>query len=72
MGQAHLLDTMISDGLTDSFSQVHMGITAENIAEKFNISRQEQDEFALLSQYKALNAQKKFSDEIVPITLSSR
>ncbi|MDJ1257644.1 MAG: acetyl-CoA C-acetyltransferase [Candidatus Midichloria sp.] len=72
MGQAHLLDTMISDGLTDAFSQVHMGITAENIAEKFNISRQEQDEFALSSQYKALNAQKKFSDEIVPITLSSK
>ncbi|CAK6538188.1 MAG: Thiolase-N domain-containing protein [Candidatus Midichloria mitochondrii] len=56
MGQAYLLDTMISDGLTYALSQVRMGITAENIAEKFNISRQEQDEFALSSQYKALDA----------------
>ena len=68
MGDAKLVDTMIVDGLWDVYNQYHMGVTAENIAEKFNISREEQDEFALASQNKAEAAQKagKFKDEIVP------
>ncbi len=74
MGNGSLVDTMILDGLTDAFSAKHMGITAENIAKKFNISRQEQDEFSAGSQQKAEAAQKsgKFEDEIVPVTISSR
>jgi acetyl-CoA C-acetyltransferase len=68
MGDAKLVDTMIVDGLWDVYNQYHMGVTAENIAEKFNISREEQDEFALASQNKAEAAQKagKFKDEIIP------
>jgi acetyl-CoA C-acetyltransferase len=68
-GDEKLIDLMMYDGLTDVFSNVAMGITAENIAKKFNISRQMQDEFSLNSQMKAANAQKngKFKDEIVPI-----
>lgn len=68
MGDAKLVDTMIVDGLWDVYNQYHMGVTAENIAEKFNISREEQDEFALASQNKAESAQKagKFKDEIIP------
>lgn len=62
-------DHIINDALTDAFSGIHMGITAENIAEKYNISREEQDEFALKSQEKAIMAidTKRFVDEIVPI-----
>ena len=64
-----LLDTMINDGLTDAFNNYHMGVTAENVAKKFNISRKEQDEFALDSQKKANKAMKKnrFDDEIIAI-----
>ena len=64
-----LVDTMINDGLIDSFNNYHMGVTAENIAEKFKISRQEQDEFALNSQKKTQTAilKSKFKDEIIKI-----
>ena len=70
-GDEKLLDLMMYDGLTDVFSGFAMGITAENIAKKFNISRQMQDEFALNSGLKALKAQKegKFKDEILPISV---
>jgi len=71
MGDAKLTDTMIVDGLWDVYNQYHMGITAENVAKKYDISRQEQDEFATASQNKAEAAQKagKFKDEIVPIEI---
>ena len=68
MGDAKLVDTMIVDGLWDVYNQYHMGVTAENVAKKYDISREEQDEFALASQNKAEAAQKagKFKDEIMP------
>ena len=71
MGDAKLTDTMIIDGLWDVYNQYHMGVTAENVAKKFNISRAEQDEFALASQNKAEAAQKagKFKDEILPLEI---
>ena len=74
MGDAKLIDTMIHDGLWDVYNQYHMGTTAENIAKKFGISRQEQDEFALESQNKAEAAQKagKFKDEIIPFEIQSK
>jgi acetyl-CoA C-acetyltransferase len=74
MGDAKLVDTMIVDGLWDVYNQYHMGITAENVAKKFNVSRQEQDEFALASQNKAEAAQKagKFKDEILPLEIASK
>jgi len=74
MGPASLIDTMISDGLTDAFSGKHMGITAENVAKKFKISRQEQDELSASSQNKAESAQKagKFKDEIVSVTIPGK
>ena len=74
MGDAKLVDTMIVDGLWDVYNQYHMGITAENVAKKFNISRTEQDEFALASQNKAEAAQKagKFKDEILPVEIASK
>ena len=74
MGDAKLVDTMIIDGLWDVYNQYHMGITAENVAKKFNISRTEQDEFALASQNKAEAAQKagKFKDEILPVEIASK
>ncbi len=64
-----LIDTMINDGLTDAFNNYHMGVTAENVAKKFGISREEQDEFALDSQKKTEHAssKKKFNDEIIKI-----
>ena len=64
-----LLDTMINDGLTDAFNNYHMGVTAENVAKKFHISRQDQDEFALNSQKKteAATSKNKFDDELVKI-----
>jgi acetyl-CoA C-acetyltransferase len=70
MGNVSLIDTMINDGLTDAFYGYHMGITAENVAEKWQISRQQQDEFATTSQNKAEAAQKagKFVDEIARVT----
>jgi len=72
MGDAKLTDTMIVDGLWDVYNQYHMGVTAENVAKKFNISRAEQDEFALASQNKAEAAQKagKFKDEILPLEIA--
>jgi acetyl-CoA C-acetyltransferase len=74
MGNATIVDSMILDGLTDAFSNLHMGLTAENVAAQFGIARQEQDEFALLSQQKASAAQKagKFKEEIVPVTIKSK
>ncbi len=74
MGDGNLVDLMILDGLWDIFNGYHMGITAENIAEKFNITREEQDEFALKSQQKAEAAIKggKFKDEIVPVEVPQR
>lgn len=74
LGDTKLIDTMIKDGLWDSFNDYHMGITAENVAEKFQITRNEQDKFALKSQEKALNAQKenKFNEEIVNLKIESK
>ena len=74
MGDGKLIDTMIVDGLWDVYNQYHMGVTAENVAEKWKVSRQEQDEFAAASQQKAEAAQKagKFKDEIAPFTISTR
>ncbi|MBX3429386.1 MAG: acetyl-CoA C-acetyltransferase [Hyphomonadaceae bacterium] len=74
MGDLSFSDTMIKDGLTDVFNQYHMGITAENVAEKWQITREQQDQFATLSQQKASAAQKagKFKDEIVAVTVSGR
>jgi acetyl-CoA C-acetyltransferase len=74
MGDASMVDMMIKDGLTDAFNNYHMGITAENIAKKYNISRAEQDQFACQSQNKAEAAQKsgKFNDEIVPVTIANK
>jgi acetyl-CoA C-acetyltransferase len=71
ISQNKLKDTMISDGLTDAFKNYHMGVTAENVAKKFNISRQEQDEFALNSQKKAQLAitNDKFQNELIKIDL---
>jgi acetyl-CoA C-acetyltransferase len=73
-GDAALIDTMLKDGLSDAFSGAAMGVTAENIAKKYNISRQEQDEFACSSQNKAEIAQKnnKFADEILPLTIKRK
>tara|TARA_Y100000992_G_scaffold299810_1_gene267222 strand:- start:880 stop:2055 length:1176 start_codon:yes stop_codon:yes gene_type:complete len=72
ISQENLIDTMIHDGLIDAFNNYHMGVTAENVAEKFNISREEQDNFALNSQNKTQKAisNDKFKNEIVPITLN--
>ncbi len=74
MGTAQMTDTMITDGLWDAFNDYHMGITAENVAEKWQISREQQDSFAAASQQKAEAAQKdgKFAAEIVPVTIKSR
>ena len=73
LGDAELIDTMIKDGLWDAFHNYHMGITAENVAEKFQITREEQDKFALKSQEKALEArkQKKFDKEIINFKIKS-
>ncbi len=69
-----MVDTMIKDGLWDAFNGYHMGNTAENVAKQWQITRQQQDEFAVASQNKAEAAQKagKFKDEIVPVTIKSR
>ena len=74
LGDVELIDTMIKDGLWDAFNGYHMGITAENVAEKFQVTREEQDKFALRSQQKAIEAQKmkKFNDEIVNFKIKSR
>ena len=74
MGDGKLVDTMIVDGLWDVYNQYHMGVTAENVARKYDISRADQDAFALASQQKAEAAQKagKFKDEIIPFEIPSK
>lgn len=74
MGPWSMVDTMITDGLWDAFNDYHMGITAENIADKYSISRDDQDAFALASQNKAEAAQAagKFEDEILPVSIPQR
>jgi acetyl-CoA C-acetyltransferase len=74
MGNFDMVDTMIKDGLWDAFNGYHMGNTAENVAQKYQITRTQQDEFAVASQNKAEAAMKagKFKDEIVPVTIKSR
>ena len=74
LGDTELTDTMIKDGLWDAFHGYHMGITAENVAEKFQVTRDEQDKFAVKSQEKAIKAQKenKFKDEIVNFKIKSK
>ncbi|WP_026477191.1 acetyl-CoA C-acetyltransferase [Alkaliphilus transvaalensis] len=74
MGHGKIIDTMIKDALTDAFNDYHMGITAENIVEKWKITREEQDKFALSSQNKAEIAKNegRFKEEIVPVEISTR
>ncbi|WNF35115.1 acetyl-CoA C-acetyltransferase [Bacillaceae bacterium IKA-2] len=74
MGDGKMVDTMVHDGLMDAFNNYHMGITAENIAEKWEFSREEQDQFAVNSQLKAEKAQNegKFDAEIVPVSIPQR
>ncbi|MEW6688318.1 MAG: acetyl-CoA C-acetyltransferase [Pseudomonadota bacterium] len=74
MGDAKMVDTMIFDGLWDIFNQYHMGVTAENVAREYAVTREEQDAFAVESQHKAEAAQKagRFNDEIVPYEVPSR
>ena len=74
LGNTELVDTMIKDGLWDAFNGYHMGITAENVAEKFQITREDQDKFSLKSQEKAIKAQKekKFKDEIIKFKIKSK
>jgi acetyl-CoA C-acetyltransferase len=74
MGNAQMIDTMITDGLWDAFNGYHMGNTAENVASKWQITREQQDTFAVASQNKAEAAQKagKFADEITPVTIKTR
>ena len=74
LGDTALIDTMIKDGLWDAFHGYHMGITAENVAEKFQVTREDQDKFALRSQEKALKAQveNKFKEEIVNFKIKSQ
>ena len=74
MGHAQIVDTMISDGLWDAFNDYHMGITAENLAEKYSLSREQQDAFAAASQQKAVAAIEagRFVDEITPILIPQR
>ncbi len=74
MGDAKMVDTMIVDGLWDVFNQYHMGVTAENVAKEYAVTREEQDEFAVKSQNKAEAAQKagRFKDEIVAVEIPSR
>ncbi|MBX9594530.1 MAG: acetyl-CoA C-acetyltransferase [Roseomonas sp.] len=74
MGGLELVDTMLRDGLWDAFQGYHMGTTAENVAQKYQLTRQEQDEFAAASQRKAGEAMKagRFKDEIVPVTVKGR
>lgn len=74
MGDLKFTDTMLTDGLTDAFHNYHMGVTAENVAEQWQITKEEQDQFAVASQNKAEAAQKagKFKDEIIPVTIKGR
>ena len=74
MGDVKFIDTMIKDGLWDAFNGYHMGTTAENVARQWQITREEQDRFAVASQNKAEAAKKagKFKDEIAPVTIKTR
>lgn len=74
MGDMKLIDTMVKDGLWDAFNNYHMGTTAENVARQWQITREEQDKFAVASQNKAEAARKagKFKDEIIPVTIKGR
>ncbi|MDA7828942.1 acetyl-CoA C-acetyltransferase [bacterium] len=74
LGDTELIDTLIKDGLWDAFNGYHMGVTAENVAKKFQVTREEQDKFALKSQEKALKAQKdkKFNEEIINFKIRSK
>ena len=74
MGNAQLVDTMVNDALTDAFHQYHMGVTAENVAERWQITREMQDAFALKSQQKAAEAREagRFAEEIVPVTVKKK
>src|SRR3954468_2909961 len=74
MGNLSLVDTMISDGLTDAFNNYHMGITAENLAEQYQVTREDQAAFATASQNKAsaARASGRFRDEIAPVTVKTR
>jgi acetyl-CoA C-acetyltransferase len=74
MGDAKMVDSMIVDGLWDAFNQYHMGVTAENVAKEYAVTREEQDEFAVKSQNKTEAAQKagRFKDEIIPFEIPSR
>ena len=74
LGNSQLIDTLVHDGLTDAFNNYHMGITAENVAQKYAISREEQDQFTLESQEKAAKALEnhRFADEIVPVSVPQR
>lgn len=74
MGNGKMIDTMIQDGLWDAFNDYHMGTTAENLAKKYELTREEQDQFAAKSQQKAeaAIAEGKFKDEIVPVTIKTR
>lgn len=74
MGNGELIDEMLKDGLTDAFNNYHMGITAENVAEQWDVTREEQDRFSLESQLKAEKAIKsgEFKEEIVPITIKTK
>jgi acetyl-CoA C-acetyltransferase len=74
MGAVELVDTMIKDGLTDAFNQYHMGITAENLAQQYQLSREEQDQFAVRSQNRAeaARAEGRFKAEIAPVTIKGR
>lgn len=74
MGELKMQDTLLLDGLTDAFHQYHMGVTAENIVEKYGLTREQQDQYAISSQEKAIKAidMGKFTDEIVPIEIQSK
>lgn len=74
MGDFKIIDHMVLDGLTDAFSELHMGITAENVAEKYNITRETQDNFSLNSQKKAIDAidSGRFKEEIVPVIIPNK
>jgi acetyl-CoA C-acetyltransferase len=74
MGDAKMIDSMIVDGLWDVYNQYHMGVTAENVAKEYAVTREAQDEFALASQQKTEAAQKagRFTDEIIPFEIASR
>ncbi|MDV5973110.1 UNVERIFIED_CONTAM: acetyl-CoA C-acetyltransferase [Streptococcus canis] len=74
LGNSQLIDSLVHDGLTDAFNNYHMGITAENVAQNYGISREEQDQFALHSQEKAAKAleSNRFAEEIVPVSVPQR